>query len=202
MRAVSRRTLVALALAVGAASILVPAGHSDRGVGISTGEITVATRLAPGAGYELPRISVSNTGDVVSSYEVTITYVEGQPQHRPEAAWFDFDPGRFTLGPGEARDVIVALTIPAGAEPGEYFALLQAKTASDQPGATSVGVAAATKLGFSVAASGWLDAQWRGLNTWLDDAFPWTFVVPGVVLLAFLATKAGKLPFRIRLERR
>jgi hypothetical protein len=202
MRACWRRTLAALSLAVGASLILAPVGHSDRGVGISTGEITVATRLAPGAGYELPRISVSNTGDVVTSYEVTLTYLEGQAQRRPEAAWFDFDPRRFTLEPGEARDVIIALTIPTSAEPGEYFALLQAKTAPDQPGATSVGVAAATKLGFSVSASGWLDAQWRGLNRRLDDAFPWTFVVAGAVAGAFLATKAGRLPFRIRLERR
>jgi len=192
----------ALLCAICAGLVLVPSGYTDRGVGISTGEITVATRLAPGAGYALPRISVSNTGDVVTSYELTVTYVEGQRERRPAADWFDFDPRQFALDPGESRSVNIGLTVPRGSEPGDYFALLQAKTVPDLPGTTSVGVAAATKIAFSVGASGWLEAQWRSVNRWLDDAAPWTYVVPGILLLGFLATKAGKLPFRLRVERK
>jgi uncharacterized protein YaiE (UPF0345 family) len=179
-----------------------PQAHADRGVGISTGEITVANRLAPGGGYALPAISVSNTGDVATTYALTITYVDGQPQLRPALDWFDFDPDRFALEAGESRQVNVAFSVPANAEPGDYFALVQAKTVSDQPGGTTVGVAAATKLRFSVAASGRLEAQLRSINRWLDDAAPWTYVVPAALVLGFLGYKARHLPFSVRIERR
>jgi hypothetical protein len=197
------RLLLIVLLAAFAAIALAPLAHSDRGVGISTGEIAVATRLAPGAGYSLPRISVSNTGDETTTYQLTVTYVEGQRQRRPALDWFDFDPGLFVLGAGESRQVNVAISVPRDAEPGEYFALLQAKTVADAgSGQTSVGVAAATKLSFAVASSSWLDAQWRSVNRWLDDAAPWTYLVPAALVLAFLAAKARKLPYRIRLERK
>jgi hypothetical protein len=198
----SHRPLVALAVALAAVLALLQVGHADRGVGISTGEIKVANRLSPGGGYSLPRISVSNIGDEVTDYQLAVTFMEGQTERHPDASWFDFDPQRFTLDPGESRDINVALTVPAGAEPGDYFALLQAKTAPGSTGGTSVGVAAATKLTFSVAASGWLETQWRSINRWLDDTQPWTFIVPVGLILVFLATKAHKLPFRVRLERR
>jgi hypothetical protein len=175
---------------------------ADRGVGISTGQIAVANELQPGGGYPLPRISVFNTGDVVSDYQLGVTYEVGQREHHPDAGWFDFDPERFTLAPGESRDINVALTIPTGAEPGDYFVLLQAQTVALEPGATSIGVAAATKLSFSVGSSGWIDTQWRNINRWLGEAQPWTFIVPAAVVLAFLASKAHKLPFRLRVERR
>ena len=143
-----------------------------------------------------------NTGDEVTSYELSIGYLESQQERRPGEAWFSFSPARLSLQPGESHEVAVGIDVPASALPGDYFALLKAQTVAEQTGGTSVGVAAATKLSFSVASSGWLDAQWHRVNRWLDDAAPWTYLLPAALFLAFLALKAGRLPFRLRIERR
>jgi uncharacterized protein YaiE (UPF0345 family) len=200
--AASARRVLTLALLAAVAALAASPGHADRGVGVSTGEMIVATTMSPGGGYHLPGIKVINTGDEPSEYQLSISYLDGQPGRRPDAGWFSFSPARFSLAPGASRDVIVSIVVPSAAEPGDYFALVKAQTVSDQPGATSVGVAAATKLTFSVGSAGWLEAQWLSLNRRLDDAAPWTYIIPGALLLAFLANRARRLPFRLRIERR
>jgi hypothetical protein len=175
---------------------------ADSGVGVSTGQMLVRTVMTPGDGYHLPGIKVINTGTEVSEYQLSIGYLEGQPERRPGVDWFSFSPERFSLEPGASRDVIVSIVVPSGAEQGEYFALVKAQTVAGEPGSTSVGVAAATKLLFSVGSASWLEAQWYALNRWLGEAQPWTFIVPAALVLAFLASKAHKLPFRLRVERR
>ena len=125
-----------------------------------------------------------------------------QAQREPGQDWFSFSPQRFTLAPGASADVAGRLVVPSDAEPGEYFALLKAQTVSPSQAGTSVGVAAATKVTFSIEPSSWFDARRREINRWLDDAAPWTYILPGALLIGFLLTKAGKLPFRLRLERK
>jgi len=46
-------------------------GEADRGVGVSTGEMTIETLLSPGASYSLPTIAIINTGDEPSEYRVS-----------------------------------------------------------------------------------------------------------------------------------
>jgi hypothetical protein len=79
--------------------------------------------------------------------------------------------------------------------------LLKAQTVSNSEG-SSVGVAAATKLSFTVESSGWLEARARQVNRWLYEGSPWTYLLPAGLLLGFLALKFGRVPFRVRVERR
>lgn len=128
-----------------------PVMAGNIGVGIGTGKIIIDEPLKPGARYELPVLSVVNTGDVASKYEVTVTYHEQQAEKRPELSWFTFTPSTFSLEPGEAKSVEVALTLPIKTEPTNYFAYLEAHPVLEQDGGnTAINVAAAAKLYFSV----------------------------------------------------
>ena len=192
--------LVLLTLGTGMHVAVMP-GSADRGVGVTVGEMTVQTVLTPGAGYSLPDIGVINTGDEASEYSLTIGYLAEQPQRQPAADWFVFSPERFALEPGASTDVVARLIVPSDAEPGEYFALVKAQTVSRSAGGTSVGVAAATKVSFSVVDSGWFDARVREVNRWLYESEPWIYLLPGVLLLVIVAFKVRRLPFRLRIER-
>jgi hypothetical protein len=162
----------------------------------------VETVLSPGGSYSLPPISVVNTGDEPSAYQVSIGYLVDQPQRQPRSDWFVFQPRRFSLEPGVSAEVVARLVLPPDVAPGDYFALLKAQTVSEGPSGTSLGVAAATKVSFSVESSGWLESRARQVNRWLYDGSPWTYVLPAALLLAFLAVKFGRVPFRVRLERK
>ena len=197
-----RHARLVLALTLLAAAFASGAVHAERGVGVSTGEMTVGTLLAPGGGYALPAITVINTGDEPSLYRVSIGYLDGQSQRRPGAGWFTVRPETFSLRPGESMDVVVSIDVPAGAAAGDYFALVKAQTASEADGRTSLGVAAATKLVFTVDSSGWLQSWWRELLRLPDRTAPWGYAGAAALLLAFLAPKARRLPYRLRLERK
>jgi hypothetical protein len=174
------RLVAALALA---AALSASVAQADVGVGVDLTQVEVTEVLEPGAGYQLPGVGVINTGDEAADYEVLVSYVEGQAEERPSAAWFDFSPRRFHLEPGDAQQVDVALDLPAGATPGHYAALLEAHPVVDAEG-VSVGVAAATRLSFTVEPTGWFAAQRLRISRFLRDLEPWTYVVEGTLLVA------------------
>jgi hypothetical protein len=179
----SKLALAGLVAALIATSLT--AASAGPGVGVSPGVISVNDRLKPGGAYDLPALGVVNTGDVTHEYEVNVTHLERQTQRRPDEGWFSFSPGRFVLEPGQSEPVSIRLVLPTGAAEGEYFAHLEAHPilGADQ----SVGVAAATKLSFTVDESTWFAAQRVRFNRWLDDASPWLYVGAAAALVAFLA---------------
>jgi len=121
------------------------------GVGVGTGEIRVEERLKSGMSYQLPVLNVLNTGDEPSDYEVSVAYHQNQEELAPSQKWFDFSPPKFYLEPGEVQIVDIKLDLPLRTEPGEYFAYLEGHPAKkSQSGNTSIGVAAAAKLYFTV----------------------------------------------------
>ena len=130
-------------------------GHADRGVGVSAGNIIVHDRLAPGRTYNLPSISVINTGDEPGPYEVVVSYLEGQKERRIPEEWVRFDPQSFFLEAEQSQPVAITVTIPLRARPGDYFAFIEAHPVIEAAGAT-VSVAAATRLFFTVRPQTWL----------------------------------------------
>lgn len=159
------------------------------GVGVNLGSIQVDDVLSPGGGYDLPTLGVINTGDEALRYEVSVRYRADQDEQRPGEDWFSFQPQGFRLEPGESQPVDIRLTLPTGARPGAYFAHLEAHPVADDRGA--IGVAAATRLSFTVDDAGWFSAQRHRLNRWLDEYGPWTYVIPGGLLAAFTIYKLG-----------
>jgi hypothetical protein len=189
--------LILAALLATLAFLSVANTSAERGVGVTLGEIVVEERLAPGGSWELPRLGVLNTGDEAGAYEVTVSYAEDSNGKRPPAGWFTFSPARFDLTAGDSRMVDVRLTLPTGADAGDYFAYLEAHPVTSAEG-VSVSVAAATKVSFSVKDASWLAAQRTRVNRWIDDnqMLIWGAIAIGAIVLLYM--KRHLIPFEVR----
>lgn len=158
------------------------------GVGVGTGIIKVDQVLKPGGIYDLPTLTVFNTGDEPFDYEMEITYLGSQTQLRPPQEWFNFSPSSFYLEPQGSQPVAVQLTLPVKTTPGDYLAYLEVHPAAEAGTGTSVGIAAATKLYFTVEpANFWQALTFRVSSFWTMYS-PWTWVVLGVILIILLIT--------------
>jgi len=161
------------------------------GVGVGIGKIVVNQPLKPGLIYTLPSLSVLNTGDEPGEYGVSIEYHEGQETNpemglRPAAEWFSFEPSNFHLEPGQIQQVQIKLSLPIkDVKPGNYFAYLEGHPIKkDVAGQTSIGVAAAAKLYFTVApANIFQGIYYRIASFWVLYA-PWTWIVFGIIVVA------------------
>ena len=178
-----------------------PDADADAGIGITMGKIQVDEELKPGGRYALPAVGVINTGDRQQQYRVLISYLEEGGTLRPPQRWVELDPSRFVLDAGKTQTVGVTITLPAGAEPGHYFALIEAQMVNEGDQSLQAGVA--TKLTFSVAESGWLEATRRQINNLIDDTMPWSFLLPGLALAAVVLRASQRwLRFRLPFEMR
>ncbi len=180
-----------------------PSSHADRGVGINVSRIEVTRSLTQGGGYDLQQFAVINTGDEPAEYEVNIGYLANQAERRPDPTWFEFHPPRFSLQPGEMQNVSMSLSLPSGAETGDYYAQVQAQLVTDA--GAPIGVAAAARLSFSVESSSWFAAQRLRINRFLRDLEPWSYFVEGLFVLglvAYFARRYSPVRPRLRFERR
>lgn len=144
------------------------------GVGVGTGKIQVKDKLKPGIIYELPPLTVLNTGDEPSDYEVNVSYHEKQPQLRPLQSWFIFSPQKFHLEPGKAQTVAIKLNLPVRTEPGDYFAYLEGHPFKKSvSGNTTIGVAAAAKLYFTVIPGNFLEGSYYKIASFWKVYSPW-----------------------------
>ena len=153
------------------------------GVGVGTGKIVVDQPMKPGLIYTLPPLVVLNTGDEASDYGVTIQHRENQEQMKPAKEWFSFEPSSFYLNPGESKVVQIKLTLPIkGARPGDYFAFLQAypKQKAGVSG-TSVNIAAAAKLYFTIVPSNFFAGIYYRIVSLLTLYSPWGYIVLVVI---------------------
>ena len=160
------------------------------GVGVGTGKIEVDQPMQPGLIYTLPSLVVLNTGDEPSNYGVAIQHRENQEQLRPAKEWFSFEPNSFYLNPGESKVVQVKLTLPIkGVKPGDYFAFLQAypEKKADVSG-TSVNVAAAAKLYFTVVPVNFFAGIYYRIASLLAIYSPWSYIVLLVIAMAIILT--------------
>jgi hypothetical protein len=174
------------------------------GVGVGTGKVNLDQPLKPGGIYDLPALPVLNTGDEPSDYKVTIEYHEGQETRsdmglKPQAGWFDFTPETFRLEPGKVETVKITLTVPTKTTPGNYFAYLEAQpVVQKESGVASIGIAAASKLYFTVAPSNiFVGIYYRFISIY-GRYHPWDTIILAVIaggLLLFALSK--KVKFQI-----
>ncbi|MEX2515110.1 MAG: hypothetical protein WD335_03205 [Candidatus Paceibacterota bacterium] len=157
------------------------------GVGVGTGKIQVDKPLNPGAVNTLPSVMVINTGDETSGYTMSIEYHENQEEMRPPEEWFVFSPETFTLEPGQTRAVGIQLDIPIKTVPGEYFAFLEARPVStSESGGTSIGIAAASKLNFSVAPANFIQGVYYRTLSILERYSPWSYSLLAIIVTTLL----------------
>lgn len=174
------------------------------GVGVGLGKIQIDEKLSPGGIYKLPTLPVLNTGDEAGEYKVEVTYLSDQPELRPDASWFSLTPQSFPLDAGGSQLVDVSLSLPVDVRPGNYFAFLEAHPVAKGEGVT-IGVAAATKLNFTVKPSGVLGAAIERIRSLLENNAPASYIiitVIGAVLALSLLIIVGRkyLAVQIRLK--
>ncbi len=171
------------------------------GVGVGTGKIYMEGKLKPGGIYivqesvkrqeseeRLATMSVINTGDEAGEYEMSVQFLTGQAEMQPKKEWFSYEPSKFYLDPGKAQAVTVRITLPVKTEPGDYFAFLEARPAkkSEGQGGAQIGVAAATKLWFTVAPSNIFTAMYYRTMALFRDYKPWSQIVLSLIIVATL----------------
>jgi hypothetical protein len=171
------------------------------GVGVGTGKIQVTQKLYPGIIYNLPSLTVINTGDVPSDYEVTIGYHEAQPELRPPVEWFDFSPKNFHLEPGKTQVVAIKLNLPVKTVPGDYFAYLEGQPLAAGSTGTTIGIAAAAKLYFTVSPANFFQGIYYKVTSFLNVNQPWTGRIAlalGVIIVILIARKYLKIQVNVK----
>ncbi len=181
-----------------------PLALAKIGVGVGTGKIQVNEPLRPGGMYDLPVLSVLNTGDESSYYDVSIAYHEDQPEMRPASDWFIFEPRRFYLEPGEAQSVSIKLNLPVEVVPGDYFAFLEGRPVKEvESGNTTIGVAAAAKLYFTIQPANLLQGIYYKIAAFVDLYSPWPQVVLTIIILALIFNFLKKrFNFKIKVDKK
>ncbi len=160
------------------------------GVGVGTGKIVMDQELKAGTYHNLPALTVINTGDEPADYGVSVSHRENQPELKPNAEWFTFSPNSFHLDPGQAQRVEIKVNLPIKIQPGDYFAFLEAhlNNSNQDASKTSIGIAAASKLYFTVAPSNFIQGIYYRIISFIFYYRPWTYIVPIVIFLAILIT--------------
>ncbi len=198
IRTVLATTIGLLAAALAAASAA-PAS-ADKGVALDIGKIEIAQTLTPGGVYSLPPLGVRNPGTEEARYIMDVTFVEGDGGRVIPTAWVTFEPAAFSLAPGATQPVAVEIRIPSNARPDHYNGLIAAHIAREGEG-TAVGGAAAARVTFDVRSENLL-REWRLAATdFVSDFAPWTYVLPSLLLAAFMAWMASRT-FSLSLSRR
>ena len=200
------RILTGLLAALVALGAIAGAALAQEGVGVNVGRIEVDEPIAPGGTYRLPSIGVINTGHDPGTYSLRITYLSGQPEMEPAKEWFRFSPDLFRLEPDEAHSVTVSIRLPLTARPGDYFAFIEAFPVRDveEGGGVAIGIAAATRLSFTVEQSNAFNASALWVYHRFQDTSPFSYIGIGLAaaaLAAFLLFRVGGVRIRIRVER-
>lgn len=156
------------------------------GVGMGAGEVRVTEDIKPGGIYTLPNLRVFNTGDETTTYGMNIAYHQDNPQLRPDKSWFTFNPKTFTVEPGESQEVQVTMFVPVKTNPGDYFAFVESGPLATGDAGTSVGVAVATKLYFTVVHANMWQAITYRISAFFDTYAPWPAIALGIVIVGLL----------------
>jgi len=162
------------------------------GVGIGTGKIQVDEPFKAGGIYDLPVLPVLNTGDEPGEYGVSIEYHEGQETNpemglRPAAEWFGFEPSEFYLESGKVQIVKITLTLPAKTQPGDYFCYLEGHPVKKSvSGQTSIGVAAAAKLYFTVSPANIFQGIYYRFISLYRRYHPWDTIILVIIFVGLI----------------
>jgi hypothetical protein len=152
------------------------------GVGISPGIIRVDRQLLPGQHYNLPSVQVMNTGTEASDYEMEIARMAEQQELEPPAEFIVMSPTHFHLEPGASQTVSLSLSIPVKAKPGDYLGYIEAHPVAEV-GGVSVGVAAATKLYFTIKPANVFVGVINAIGNFFTRTAPTSYIVLGVVVV-------------------
>jgi hypothetical protein len=194
------RRWLALALVVPAASAMLlgfPAtAHASIGVGVQAGPVRLGSMAHPGGSYALPPVYVVNTGTQAESIAVRVERLSRGGGRTVPPSWVHVTGPAVRLARHQAARIPLQLVVPDGARPGEYLSdIVVTGSAAVSVGSANLGVAAATKLQFSVA-PGPASGPWPSLPGWAVPA------IAGFLLLAAAIFAFRRSGLRVRVERK
>ena len=171
------------------------AAAASIGVGIQVGPVRLAGIAHAGQTYDLPPVFVVNTGTEPETVRLEVQRLSKGTGRDVPKSWFKPGQTDVHLDPKQSATIPVQLVVPADATPGPYFSDVVAHgSASIEAGQATLGVAAATKLKFTVG-----KAVPAGFWSRLPSPLAWA---GGIIVLAggglWLARRSG---WRLRVER-
>lgn len=185
--------------AIGAAGLLtvlaVPAvAQASIGVGIQAGPVQLTGGAHPGGRYALPPVYVVNTGTDDESLTVRVERVSAGQGRVVPASWIR--PGAAVrLSHSQSARIPLELVVPATAKPGRYLSdVVVSGSAAVTDGSAHLGVAAATKLQFTIV-PGVVAGPWFSMPGWV------LLGIGIVLLIAALAAVARRAGLRISIDR-
>ena len=191
------RRLLAAPLAVPVALVALAsfAQTSDAsvGVGVQVSPVRLGSMAHRGESYALS-VDVVNTGTEAEAVSMRVERLSRGSGRAVPPSWIHFAGAAVQIAPGKAARVSLELVVPGRATPGGYLSdIVASGSAAGQAGPGNLGVAAATKLEFSVSS-----APAQG-----GSSFPvWMWwALTGLLLLAVTAFGVRRSGLRIRVER-
>jgi hypothetical protein len=170
-----------IVLSIGASHALAQAG-----IGIAPGIIRVDEPVFPGMYYKLPSLQVVNTGTVAGQYEIVLAPTANQEELQPDESYISFNPKSFQLAPGASQSISLSLNLPARAKPGDYLAFIEAHPVPAAEGGTSIGIAVATKLYFTIKSTNILMSLLYAIAGFFTSTAPYSYIVLGVIVLGII----------------
>jgi hypothetical protein len=163
------------------------------GVGVQASPVRLGSMAHRGERFALP-LDVVNTGSEAEAVSMRVERLSRGPGWDVPPSWIQFPGSAVQIAPGKAARVSLELVIPDRAKPGVYLSdIVVSGSATAQAGANNIGVAAATKLEFSVSS-----APAPG-----GSSFPvWMWwAIAGLLLLTVAVFGVRRSGLRIRVER-
>lgn len=191
------RRLLAAPLAVPVALVALGSftqtSDASVGVGVQVSPVRLGSMAHRGESYALS-VDVVNTGTEAEAVSMRVERLSRGSGRAVPPSWIQFPGSAVQIAPGKAARVSLELVVPGRARPGEYLSdIVASGSAAGQAGTGNLGVAAATKLEFSVSS-----APAQG-----ESSFPvWMWwALTGLLLLAVTAFGVRRSGLRIRVER-
>ena len=190
------RRLLAVALAVPVALVTLASfpqtSDASVGVGVQVSPVRLGSMAHRGETYALP-LDVVNTGTQAEAVSMRVEQLSRGPGRAVPPSWIQFSGPAVQIAPGQAVRVSLELVVPDRAKPGEYLSdIVVSGSAVGQAGTDNLGVAAATKLEFSVSS-----APAQGASSF--PVWMW-WAITGLLLLTVTVFGVRRSGLRIRVE--
>jgi hypothetical protein len=163
------------------------------GVGVQASPVHLGSMAHRGERYALS-LDVVNTGTEAEAVGMRVERISRGPGRAVPPSWVQFAGPAVQIAPGKATRVSLELVVPGQAKPGEYLSdIVVSGSAAGQAGTEHLGVAAATKLEFSVSSAPAPGGS--SVPSWM-----W-WAIAGLLVLAVTVFGVRRSGLRIRVER-
>src|SRR6185503_8498684 len=104
-----------------------------------------------------------------------------------------FSPDHFTLPPHGTKSVTATLQLPLNAQPGNYFSYIDAHPiVGTMRGITTIGIAAGSKVYFTVIPANTLSAIYYRLFSLFTEYAPWSYIIVSSIVIIALGYFFGR----------